>query len=203
MSQTWECGVCWNVYDPSVGDRVAQVAAGTPFEALPEHWRCPQCDSDKGRYLKTKDTRVERLVADYVHIAETRMKGLPIVNQRLRVEALEFAEVPAGLLGLLVTPWSINAVLFPNEGRAPVDGHDRALPGGQYRFLPQTLREAGFVELSSLFSPVTEFASQEAAIAAGRAAFEVLAKATAPVAGAPENKSEGPSRRDLLRAFRR
>lgn len=40
-----ECRICWHVYDPAVGDRVYQVEPGTPFRALPDYWRCPECDS--------------------------------------------------------------------------------------------------------------------------------------------------------------
>ena len=40
-----ECRICWYVYDPAEGDPVEQVPPGTPFLALPDHWRCPQCDS--------------------------------------------------------------------------------------------------------------------------------------------------------------
>jgi len=46
-----ECRICWYVYDPVEGDPVEQVAPGTPFSALPDHWRCPQCDADKGMFL--------------------------------------------------------------------------------------------------------------------------------------------------------
>jgi rubredoxin len=46
-----ECGVCWWVYDPALGDPFAQVAPGTPFAALPAHWRCPNCDAPKARFL--------------------------------------------------------------------------------------------------------------------------------------------------------
>ena len=38
-----ECKICWWVYDPDLGDEVWQVPPGTPFTALPPHWRCPQC----------------------------------------------------------------------------------------------------------------------------------------------------------------
>ncbi len=31
-----ECGICWAVYDPALGDDVAQVPPGTPFAALPD-----------------------------------------------------------------------------------------------------------------------------------------------------------------------
>ena len=203
---TFECGVCWNVYDSTVGDDVAQIPVGTEFADLPEDWRCPRCDSPKERYLPTRedetgvDPRVERLLAEYRLIADTRMKGLPIVNPRLSVEAVDFQETAQGLLGALVTPWSINAVLFPVSGEAPVDGHERALVGGAFRFLPQRLDGVGLVELCSLFSPVFQFEGQAAAVEAARAAL-------GPMVTAPKPKeapaAEPKSRRDLLRLFRR
>jgi rubredoxin len=47
-----ECGICWTVYDPADGDPVAQVPPGTPFEALPETWTCPQCGVGKEFFQK-------------------------------------------------------------------------------------------------------------------------------------------------------
>ncbi|MEA1051568.1 rubredoxin [Lamprobacter modestohalophilus] len=49
--QRMECRICWQVYDPALGDELGQVAAGTPFEAVPDDWRCPQCDAAKDAYL--------------------------------------------------------------------------------------------------------------------------------------------------------
>ncbi len=46
-----ECRICWHVYDPAEGDEIDQVPPGTPFSALPEFWRCPQCDSEKDKFL--------------------------------------------------------------------------------------------------------------------------------------------------------
>lgn len=46
-----ECGVCWTVYDPAVGDPVWQVPPGTAFEDLPAHWSCPHCAAEKSRFL--------------------------------------------------------------------------------------------------------------------------------------------------------
>ena len=46
-----ECRICWHVYDPALGDEVWQIAAGTSFEALPAHWRCPECDAAKDAFL--------------------------------------------------------------------------------------------------------------------------------------------------------
>lgn len=46
-----ECGICWHVYDPAQGDPVWQIAAGTPFSRLPEHWACPNCDAPKHKFM--------------------------------------------------------------------------------------------------------------------------------------------------------
>ena len=51
----FECGVCWAVYDPALGDPYAQVAAGTPFAALPAHWRCPNCEAPKERFMALRE----------------------------------------------------------------------------------------------------------------------------------------------------
>ncbi|MCB6182384.1 rubredoxin [Leeia sp. TBRC 13508] len=50
---TMECKICWWVYDPSVGDDVWQIPAGTPFSALPDHWKCPNCDGAKDQFMVT------------------------------------------------------------------------------------------------------------------------------------------------------
>ena len=50
-AQCYECKVCWYVYDPSQGDDVAQIAAGTPFMQLPETWMCPECEGPKLGFL--------------------------------------------------------------------------------------------------------------------------------------------------------
>ncbi len=46
-----ECKICWWVYDPAVGDEVWQIEPGTPFTALPAHWRCPECDGDAEQFM--------------------------------------------------------------------------------------------------------------------------------------------------------
>jgi len=46
-----ECRICWYVYDPARGDEVGQIPPGTPFMALPEHWRCPQCDATQDLFM--------------------------------------------------------------------------------------------------------------------------------------------------------
>lgn len=50
-----ECGVCWHVYDPVEGDPIYQIPPGSAFAALPAHWRCPNCDSAKDRFMVLDD----------------------------------------------------------------------------------------------------------------------------------------------------
>lgn len=50
-----ECGICWWVYDPAAGDSVAHVLPGTPFFALATHWRCPNCDAPKHKFMVLKE----------------------------------------------------------------------------------------------------------------------------------------------------
>jgi len=50
-----ECRICWYVYDPAAGDPVWQVAAGTPFDALPPHWTCPNCSATLDQFLVLRD----------------------------------------------------------------------------------------------------------------------------------------------------
>ncbi len=46
-----ECGICWTVYDPGLGDQMAQIPPGTPFVALPEYWTCPNCDAAQSKFM--------------------------------------------------------------------------------------------------------------------------------------------------------
>lgn len=46
-----ECGICWEIYDPAVGDPVWQVPPGTAFADLPDHWTCPRCDAPRHKFM--------------------------------------------------------------------------------------------------------------------------------------------------------
>jgi flavin reductase (DIM6/NTAB) family NADH-FMN oxidoreductase RutF/rubredoxin len=47
----YRCNVCGYVYDPALGDPDAGVKPGTPFESLPEDWKCPVCGAGKQRFM--------------------------------------------------------------------------------------------------------------------------------------------------------
>ena len=46
------CEVCGYEYDPAVGDPDNDIAAGTPFEELPEDWVCPICGVGKDQFTQ-------------------------------------------------------------------------------------------------------------------------------------------------------
>ncbi|HLB25294.1 MAG TPA: rubredoxin [Nitrospirota bacterium] len=48
----WRCTICNYVYDPQAGDPDRGVAPGTPFEALPPDWTCPECGAGKDSFEK-------------------------------------------------------------------------------------------------------------------------------------------------------
>ena len=49
-TQKWECLVCGHIYDPAEGDPDSGIAPGTPFEALPDDWVCPECGAEKAEF---------------------------------------------------------------------------------------------------------------------------------------------------------
>ncbi|GLR46136.1 putative rubredoxin HupI [Mesorhizobium amorphae] len=52
-----ECGICWHVYDSAAGDPFWQIPPGMPFSALPEDWRCPNCDALQSKFMRLGDGR--------------------------------------------------------------------------------------------------------------------------------------------------
>jgi flavin reductase (DIM6/NTAB) family NADH-FMN oxidoreductase RutF/rubredoxin len=46
----YRCTVCGYVYDPQQGDPESGIAAGTPFEQIPDTWSCPICGAKKSEF---------------------------------------------------------------------------------------------------------------------------------------------------------
>jgi [NiFe] hydrogenase assembly HybE family chaperone len=115
----------------------------------------------------------------FERVRTERMAGLPLLNERLRVEALGFRDWQGIRVGALVTPWSINLVILPGPGATlstPRAGETRAwvFPSGEYAFDSCEDPALGAYQQCSLFSPAFEFESHDDAVAAARAALEAL-----------------------------
>lgn len=52
-SPNYECRACGYVYVPDQGDNKGNIPPGTPFEALPDSWRCPVCSVPKRQFINT------------------------------------------------------------------------------------------------------------------------------------------------------
>lgn len=48
--QKYICDVCNYIYDPAKGDPDSGIEPGTPFEAIPDDWSCPQCGAKKSAF---------------------------------------------------------------------------------------------------------------------------------------------------------
>jgi len=101
-------------------------------------------------------------------IRQTRMTGLAFLNPNLHVEAVGFRPWEKRVLGVLVTPWSMNLVVLPGLDKdfrsLGADVHQSwAFPAGEYEFMGGEEMECGPFHFCSLFSPMADFDDQTAA----------------------------------------
>jgi rubredoxin len=52
MMAKFKCSMCGYIYVPTAGDEERDIEPGTPFEDLPEEWRCPYCGSPQDKFHK-------------------------------------------------------------------------------------------------------------------------------------------------------
>ncbi|MFH1782269.1 MAG: flavin reductase [Candidatus Omnitrophota bacterium] len=50
--QRYRCTVCGYIYDPVMGDPDSGIQPGTPFEEIPDTWKCPICMVGKDKFVK-------------------------------------------------------------------------------------------------------------------------------------------------------
>jgi rubrerythrin len=55
----WICKVCSMIYDPAIGDPDSGIAAGTPFEAIPDTWVCPICGTRKANFIPYREPALQ------------------------------------------------------------------------------------------------------------------------------------------------
>ncbi len=48
----YKCKVCGYIYDENLGDPDHGIPPGTPFEEIPDTWRCPVCQVTKEYFEK-------------------------------------------------------------------------------------------------------------------------------------------------------
>lgn len=119
-----------------------------------------------------------RLEAFYTGVAETSMRGLPMFNGALGVRAVGIQPWSGEWLCVLITPWFINLVLMPAaEEQIPVQigaSSMVSLPVGMVSFIQSDGLSVGPHRMCSLFSPVFEFETMDAAVLTAQAVLDEL-----------------------------
>ncbi|MBU0621345.1 MAG: [NiFe]-hydrogenase assembly chaperone HybE [Gammaproteobacteria bacterium] len=120
-----------------------------------------------------------KLEAVFSDIAATRMAGLPICNEALRVEAVGFREWQGHWVGVLVTPWTISLALMPGEGGplktlGPDEKMSWEFPSGKYEFMGLNEPALGTCQTCSLISPVIHIERHEDAVAVAEQVMTAL-----------------------------
>lgn len=160
---------------------------------------------------------VHRLEAAFAHIARTRMAGLPVLNPRVRVQAVGFhartvqpapggavpGEPETGMLGVLVTPWFMNLVWRADNAdgattRSVGHARTRVLNGEALAFLGTFESAIGAFEACSLISPMFQFADHAAAVATAAAALDALREPPAVSMPADDEATRVAARRGFL-----
>lgn len=164
---------------------------------------------------------IDKLEASFRRFQQQRLANLPIVNPRLKVQAVGFRAWQGHCLGVLVTPWFMNLMLLPQTGgewreRPPGSKVLHRFPSGSYEFIAGEEEGIGAYQMCSLFSPMSEFDSQALAVAIAEKVMQELMQEAGhagdgaregepPGAGAgksPERREQRPmSRRALLRGL--
>ena len=113
-------------------------------------------------------TVVSQLTETFARIASERMRGLPVVNDALQVEAVGFRPWDGRLVGVLIAPWFMNLVVLPGRDGEWDDLADGAkvtweLPSGEYELTVARVEPVGVYQSCALFSSVLDFPDQHMA----------------------------------------
>ena len=139
-----------------------------------------------------------QLVEHYREIEATRMRGLPIVNSRLEVEAVGFRAVGDDQVGILITPWFMNLVVLPGDDSLDEIAQgvevEWAFPAGDYSLMSCRDDELGAYLTAILFRTVADFPDQDTARAIATTILESIFSAPEEVA----QQAPSFSRRELF-----
>jgi len=137
-----------------------------------------------------------RVESAWTRVRVERMSGLPILNPVIGIEAVGAREWRDDWLTVLVTPWSINVLLLPGahsdwSSLKPGASIRHVLPAGAFSFIVGDEPGFGRYQMCSLFSPVLEFDSHQAAVVAAGAALDALFAADDSDAASDESFMHG------------
>jgi len=119
-----------------------------------------------------------RLVEHFTRIYRERMRCLPIVNERLAVEAVGFRQSGMHEVGVLMTPWFMNLVLLPGtsewDSALPGSEVEYEFPGEPGQFIVNRDDTLGIYLSTILFRTMSDFPDQDLARAVAGEILERL-----------------------------
>ncbi len=111
-----------------------------------------------------------RVEACFQRILDEKMVGIPILNRELGVQAEGFHLWEGRPLGIIITPWLMSLMLFPEDTDEWDQGllgsrQSFSLPARDYAFTLNEFDELGRCYTHSLYSPMFDFTDQGSALA--------------------------------------
>jgi len=127
------------------------------------------------------EEKVTLLESIFNTIYSERMKDIPIINDKVEVRVIGFQQWQNSYLCIMITPWFMNLMLLPGDTENWDDQREtasirHAFPSGNYNFLVGFEPNIGKYQMCSLFSPMFEFADNDAAVETAEAAIKELMK---------------------------
>ncbi|NOZ36648.1 MAG: [NiFe]-hydrogenase assembly chaperone HybE [Gammaproteobacteria bacterium] len=121
----------------------------------------------------------EKLEQTFNRILHEQMAGIPILNNRLKVQTLGLQMFEGRIMGILITPWLMSLVMLPAESddwNALQAGatQSHSFPSNTFQFVINEFDGIGKCQTYSLFSPMSEFANQDHALAAAQSFLDTL-----------------------------
>lgn len=74
-NQKYKCAKCGYTYDPEIGDPKHGIGPGTPFEDLPEDWKCPRCRKPKDQFIEKEEKKATIFMEEKALILEVMKKA--------------------------------------------------------------------------------------------------------------------------------
>ena len=74
-NKKYKCAKCGYTYDPEAGDPKHGIAPGTPFEELPDDWKCPRCRKPKDQFVEKEEKKEPTYMEEKKIILEAMKKA--------------------------------------------------------------------------------------------------------------------------------
>ncbi len=121
----------------------------------------------------------EKLEQTFNRILHEQMAGIPILNNLLKVQILGLQMFQGRIIGILITPWLMSLVMLPAEDEdwnalEPGLKQTHSFPSNTFQFVINEFDGIGKCQTYSLFSPMSEFANQDHALAAAQSFMDTL-----------------------------